>query len=123
MGIQALAAYASKVYAKDVSISVAVKAGDQKESLNIDPTNAIILQSVLVSFFINFTNRISNVFRFQLKDVNQSIDIEASGKGIGYVQVNYHYNMPKRDDPKPFACDLNIIQRWEGELTASLCCQ
>lgn len=54
VALQALGAYAAKVYSKDTDVSLTVTNSDTKQTFKVTPDNAIVLQSVFVSFFLLF---------------------------------------------------------------------
>lgn len=59
----------------------------------------------------------------QVPNVNEPIVINASGKGVAFGQISYHYNVFNVDNIKPFTCHKEVYQKTGNDLTLNLCCK
>jgi CD109 antigen len=101
MALQALGAYAERVFSPSFNVSVNMENGADKHTFAVTPENAIVLQS------------------FEISNYDEPITIEASGNGVAFAQVQYSYHRQTLRDDVPFYCSKEIRNRMQLDLAAS----
>ena len=97
--------YAQKAFSNDMNLNVTVSQGEKSYNIKVSPENSIVLQKQKMGF------------------LDQPITIEANGKGIGFAQVSWHYNVPKLQDQVPFDCQEEVMDHGGNEMMVHLCCK
>uniref|UniRef100_A0A183D6Y7 TED_complement domain-containing protein n=1 Tax=Gongylonema pulchrum TaxID=637853 RepID=A0A183D6Y7_9BILA len=106
MALQALGAYAEKVYLPMFNISATVTNGADKHHCNVSAENAIVLQS------------------YQLTNLDDEVELEARGSGVAFAQLQYSYYRTALKDDLPFYCTKEIRELHSGNrLQLDLCCK
>uniref|UniRef100_A0A646QE55 TEP1-F n=1 Tax=Hemiscolopendra marginata TaxID=943146 RepID=A0A646QE55_9MYRI len=103
VGIQALAQYAKKISAgADSNVQVTFSYKDDKKELTLTKENALILH------------------REQIPGDVREIDISATGKGLGILQVSWSYNILTVQEHPAFdvSTEINSV---DNELTVKAC--
>lgn len=105
VGLQALGAYAEAAYSSNIDMSFTVKNGEMKRSFTVKPDNSVVLQ------------------QFKMDNLEQPVEIEATGKGVAFAQISWRYNLATLKDAEPFACDQSVNQASDTDVLLALCCQ
>ncbi|VBB29465.1 unnamed protein product, partial [Acanthocheilonema viteae] len=105
MALQALAAYAAKIYSPQLNVSIMIINGANKQNFEITADNAMVLQS------------------YQLANLDQGLELEAKGNGIVLAQLQYSYHRTTMRDDLPFYCTKEVRELHSGNrLQLDLCC-
>jgi CD109 antigen len=106
IGITALGAYAEKTFVEDINLKVDVEQAGQTTSLTVNRQSAAVLQ------------------KSQLSSLKSPVTIRATGKGMAFAQVSWHYNVPKMAEEQAFQCTQDLDETESGtELNMQLCCR
>uniref|UniRef100_A0A914W004 Uncharacterized protein n=1 Tax=Plectus sambesii TaxID=2011161 RepID=A0A914W004_9BILA len=105
MALQALGMYAEKAYSPNFDVKIMLKSGSENHEFIVNPGNAVVLQS------------------YELTSLDSSVELTASGHGVVFAQVQWHYNRNAMRDDVPFYCTRDIREVHGGNrLQLDLCC-
>ncbi|EJD75505.1 A-macroglobulin complement component family protein [Loa loa] len=105
MALQALAAYAAKVYSPQLNVSITITNGADKQNFEVAADNSMVLQS------------------YQLANLDDKLELEARGNGIVLTQLQYSYHRIAMRDDLPFYCTKDVRELHSGNrLQLDLCC-
>ncbi|VDO44821.1 unnamed protein product [Brugia timori] len=105
MALQALAAYAAKVYSPQLNVSIMIMNGADKQNFEVTTDNAVVLQS------------------YQLTNLDEGLELNARGNGIVLAQLQYSYHRTTMRDDLPFYCTKEVRELHSGNrLQLDLCC-
>uniref|UniRef100_A0AAF5RX59 TEP1-F n=1 Tax=Wuchereria bancrofti TaxID=6293 RepID=A0AAF5RX59_WUCBA len=105
MALQALAAYAARVYSPQLNISIMIMNGADKQNFEVTADNAMVLQS------------------YQLTNLDKGLELNAQGNGIVLAQLQYSYHRTTMRDDVPFYCTKEVRELHSGNrLQLDLCC-
>ncbi|VIO95510.1 Uncharacterized protein BM_BM11471 [Brugia malayi] len=105
MALQALAAYAAKVYSPQLNVSIMIMNGADKQNFEVTTDNAMVLQS------------------YQLTNLDEGLELNARGNGIVLAQLQYSYHRTTMRDDLPFYCTKEVRELHSGNrLQLDLCC-
>ncbi|VDK76561.1 unnamed protein product [Onchocerca ochengi] len=105
MALQALAAYAAKIYSPQLNVSIMITNGADKQNFEVTADNSMVLQS------------------YQLSNLDEKLDLEAQGNGIVIAQLQYSYHRTTMRDDLPFYCTKEVRELHSGNrLQLDLCC-
>ncbi|CAJ0594163.1 unnamed protein product [Cylicocyclus nassatus] len=105
IALQALGSYAEHAYSSDSNVTVTVGNGADNHAFGVSVRNAIVLQS------------------YELPNIDQNVDIKATGKGTVFAQVSYSYHRNSLRDDSPFFCSKDLKELRNGNrMQLDLCC-
>jgi hypothetical protein len=105
MALQALGMYAEKAYSPHFDVTIKIKSGNDNHQFSINPANSVVLQS------------------YELTNLDSPVELTATGNGVVFAQVQWHYNRIALRDEVPFFCTKDIRQvRGGNRLQLDLCC-
>ncbi|KAF1771754.1 hypothetical protein GCK72_003582 [Caenorhabditis remanei] len=105
MALQALSSYAAVTYSDKHASQLTIQNGKHSHSFEVNPRNAIVLQS------------------YQLSSFNDGVTIQANGSGVVFAQLSYSYYRDSLNDDAPFFCSQEIKEMRAGNrLQLDLCC-
>ncbi|KAH7726608.1 A-macroglobulin complement component [Aphelenchoides avenae] len=105
MAIQALGAYAERVYSPSFNVTVKAQMGSDKTSFSVTSDNSVVLQS------------------YELSRFDDPVELEATGTGVTFAQVQYSYHRQALRDDVPFFCTKDVRDvRGGSRMQLELCC-
>ncbi|CAD5206260.1 unnamed protein product [Bursaphelenchus okinawaensis] len=105
MALQAMGAYAEKAYTNDFSVRLALANGPDLQNFTISSDNSMVLQS------------------YELANFDDTIELEANGNGMAFVQVQYSYHRQVLKEDVPFYCSKELKEvRGGNRMQLELCC-
>ncbi|MCP9264377.1 Antigen-like protein [Dirofilaria immitis] len=105
MALQALAAYAAKIYSPQLNVSIMITNGADKQNFEVTADNSMVLQS------------------YELSNLDEKLEMEARGNGIVLAQLQYSYHRTTMRDDLPFYCTKEVRELHSGNrLQLDLCC-
>ncbi len=131
MALQALGAFAERVYSPNNDLNIQVTNGDDDFSFTVDSDNSIVLQQYEVSQYtmqcsVPHLMPIYNMhfLLFELQNKLQPVKFTVSGEGLAFAKVSWFFHLdPSAADPEPFVCNPNVKKLDSGDLQLSICCK
>lgn len=105
MALQAMGSFAEKAYSNNFALTLSASNGNDVHNISIAPENSMVLRS------------------FELDNLEEPIEFDASGNGMAFVQVQYSYNRQVLKEDVPFYCSKEIKEvRGGNRMQMDLCC-
>lgn len=55
--------------------------------------------------------------------MKSEVEVSATGSGIAFAQISWHYNVDKLNETKPFDCTRTVSQPSASVMNVELCCK